>query len=190
MLDMNCWNSIVHACWFISPEQCCSNRPEQHCWQQCSQGAAQHCSRLFRTVLFRPVDNLQQVVRFYACSCDMVSWFSGRGKKTCWNTWNAVEHVTQAFCALTTIPNAIDHWFQTLERFVVLLYDRTSSLYCVNEVRKVLFTKKGRQLGKIPPTKAALLQHVTRAVYKTVNCWGQMLIRTQENFQFPLSVTV
>ena len=39
--------------------QCCSNRPEQHCWQ--------HCSRLFRTALFTPVDNLQQVVRFYAC---------------------------------------------------------------------------------------------------------------------------
>lgn len=112
--------------------------------------------------------------------CDTVSSFSGRGKKTCWNTWNSVEQVTQAFCALTTLPNAIDDWFQTLERFVVLLYDRTSSLDHVNEARKVLFTQKGRQLDQIPPTKAALLQHVRRTVYQAVHCWGQMLIRTPE----------
>ena len=114
---------------------------------------------------------------------DMVSSYGGRGKKTCWNTWNAVEQVTQAFGALTTLPNAIDDWFQTLERFVVLLYDRTSSLDHVNEARKVILAQKGRQLDQIPPTKAALLQHVRREVYKTVHCWGQMIIRTPKNFQ-------
>ena len=40
----------------------------------CLQGAAQHCSRLFRTVLFRPVDNLQQVVRFYQWRRHGVDW--------------------------------------------------------------------------------------------------------------------
>lgn len=44
----------------------------------------------------------------------------------------------------------------------------------------LLFTQKGRQLDQIPPTKAALLQHVRRAVYQAVHCWGQMLIPTPE----------
>ena len=38
-------------------------------------------------------------------------------------------------------------------------------------------------VDQIPPTKVALLQHVRRAVYRAVHCWGQMLIRTPENFQ-------
>ena len=43
----------------------------------------------------------------------------------------------------------------------------------VNETRKILFTQKGRSLELIPPTRAALLQHVQRAVYQGEYCWGQ-----------------
>ena len=108
--------------------------------------------------------------------CDTVSSFNGRGKKTCWDTWKAVDEVTPAFSALTVTPNTIDDWLETLERFVVLLYDRTSSLDNVNEARKMLFTQKGRELHHIPPTKAALQQHIRRAVYQAAYCWGQMLV--------------
>jgi len=52
-----------------------------------------------------------------------------------------------------------------LERFVILLYDKTSECTYVNEARKVLFTK-GRQIDRIPPTKAALKEHVKRATYQ------------------------
>ena len=47
-----------------------------------------------------------------------------------------------------------------LERFVVLLYDRTSGILNVNESRKYLFTQKGRSLENLPQTLAALKQHV------------------------------
>ena len=51
-----------------------------------------------------------------------------------------------------------------------------SSVAYVNDARKVLFTKKGRELDQIPPTKAALVQYVRRAVYQAAYCWGQMLV--------------
>ena len=45
-----------------------------------------------------------------------------------------------------------------IERFVVLLYDRTSETVCVNEARMELFVQKGRYIDHIPPESSALLQ--------------------------------
>ncbi|CAH3139830.1 unnamed protein product [Porites lobata] len=47
---------------------------------------------------------------------------------------------------------------------VVLLYDRKSSLLKVNEARQELFCKKSREFDSISPTKAALEQHIRRAL--------------------------
>ena len=66
-----------------------------------------------------------------------------------------------------------------LERFVVLLYDRTSNLTKVNEARQELFSKKSRDLECIPPTRAALEQHDRRAVLQGGHVWGQTLLPTQ-----------
>ena len=62
-----------------------------------------------------------------------------------------------------------------LEQFVVLLYDRTSDLLQVNDARKQLFTQKSRSLENIPPTCAALKEHVKRASYQAY-CWNQALV--------------
>ena len=59
-----------------------------------------------------------------------------------------------------------------LERFTILLYDRTSTSTCINETRQLLFTRKGRQMQGLPPTKAALEQHIKRAVLQGVHDWG------------------
>ena len=69
--------------------------------------------------------------------CDTVSFFGGRGKRTAWNTWKAYKDVTPAFCTLVSTPTlqTIKEWLGQLERFVVLLYDRSSSQQSVNEVR-------------------------------------------------------
>ena len=45
------------------------------------------------------------------------------------------------------------------ERFVTLMYDRTSTCTTVNEARKDLFTMKERIIENIPPTYGALLEH-------------------------------
>ena len=57
-------------------------------------------------------------------------FFGNRGKRTAWNTQKAFNEVTPAFCALAA---ALEHRAMAtsndpLERFMVLLYDRMSSL--------------------------------------------------------------
>ena len=114
--------------------------------------------------------------------CDTVSCFSGRGKKTAWEPWKACDEVsdevTKAFCALAVTPtiSSVDDYMDALERFVVLLYDRTSCQEHVNMARKHLFTQSGRSIEAIPPTREALIQHIKRAAYQAGFCWGQMMI--------------
>ena len=64
----------------------------------------------------------------------------------------------EAFCALASTPYAVDQCLELLERYVVLLYDHTSSLTAVNQARKELFTHKGRSIEGLPPTQAALIE--------------------------------
>ncbi len=92
---------------------------------------------------------------------DTVSSFCGRGKKTAWDTWMNFDEITTAFCDLAATPDisVINDWIEPLERFVILLYDRTSSQESVNQARKQLFTQKGRTIDGLPPTKALLVQH-------------------------------
>ena len=114
--------------------------------------------------------------------CDTVSFFGGKGKKTAWNTWKAYKEVTPAFCALAAKPSpqTIQEWLGLLERFVILLYDRSSSQECVNQARKQLFTQKGRAIENLPPTHAALTEHIKRAAYQAGYCWAQMAIKAPE----------
>ena len=96
---------------------------------------------------------------------DTVSFFRNRGKKSAWYVWNVFPELTPVLCALKASPEIItEESLAVLERLVVLLYDRTSSLLKVNEARQELFCKKSREFDSIPPTKAALEQHIRRAV--------------------------
>ena len=97
---------------------------------------------------------------------DTVSSFGGRGKRTAWDTWKAYDDVTAAFCALVATPVSMEEWMKPLERFVVLMYDRTSSETTVNQTRKQLFTQKGRAFDGLPPTQAALIQHIKELYIK------------------------
>ena len=56
-------------------------------------------------------------------------------------------------------------YFQILERFTILLYNKTSGLENVDEARMELFCHGNKTMEKIPPTKAALLRHSKRATY-------------------------
>ena len=72
-----------------------------------------------------------------------------------------------------------DAYMIQLERFVVLMYDRTSECQEVNEARKQLFIQKSRTLETIPPAKAALEQHIKRASYQA-HCWSQALVQNPQ----------
>ena len=59
--------------------------------------------------------------------CDTVSSFGGRGKKSAWDRWIAFPAVSEAFQSLAISPAEMStETMALLERFVVLLYDRTS----------------------------------------------------------------
>lgn len=108
--------------------------------------------------------------------CETVSAFAGRGKKTAWETWKVFPEVTVAFEEPLHMPADVSvEAMALLERFVVLMYDRTSDSLQVNDARKQLFTQKSRTLENIPPTQAALMQHIKRACYQA-NSWNQALV--------------
>ncbi len=112
--------------------------------------------------------------------CDTVSSFCGRGKKTAWNTWKVFPEATQAFEELQQVnTNISESAMATVERFVVLLYDRTSNILNVNDSRKHLFIQKARSLENLPPTQEALKQHTRRAIYQEY-CWNRALLAQQE----------
>ena len=86
----------------------------------------------------------------------LVSVDRGKGKKSAWQTWNVCEDVTETFKKLSNCPQEVsDDDLQKLEKFVVLMYDRSSAASCVNEARLDHFARKQRTYDAIPPTRAA-----------------------------------
>ena len=112
--------------------------------------------------------------------CDSVSSFVGRRKKTAWKIWKVFPWVTDAFEELLRMPSDVsEESMSLLERFVVLMYDRASDIREVNDARKQLFAHKPRALDNIPPTQAALQQHIKRASLQA-NCLNQTLVLNPE----------
>lgn len=118
---------------------------------------------------------------FHAISgCDTVSAFHGIGKRTAWAVWCSMPQLKPIFARLSHAPSQVSpDDLEQIERYVVLLYQRTSALCHVNEARKQLFTQN-RKMENIPPTLHALEQHVKRAVYQAGHIWGQSLIGDPE----------
>ena len=77
--------------------------------------------------------------------CDTVSGFFNIGKATAWKTWKIYNEVTPVFIDLANCPNTVSaENLQILERFVILMYNKTSDDESVNSCRKHLFTMKGK----------------------------------------------
>ncbi len=83
--------------------------------------------------------------------CDQTSAFCGKGKKTAWGTLKVYGAATEAFQILGQTPTdeSIATIMPTLERFVILMYDRSNAAKCINDARKDLFTRKGRSIDGI-----------------------------------------
>ena len=116
--------------------------------------------------------------------CDIVSAFRGRAMMSAWQSWNAcpaVSHVFVQLSKLKQIPPVLDEKaFEALQKFVVIIYDKTSTATGVNEARLELFARKQRSFDSIPPTKAALLEHSKRAVYQSGVIWSQSAVSQPE----------
>ena len=70
------------------------------------------------------------------------------------------------FSKLSQYPPVLDdEHLETLEKFMVMMWDRSSTAEGVDDERLDLFARKQRPFEAIPPTRAALKQPVKRAVY-------------------------
>ena len=102
---------------------------------------------------------------------DTTSAFRNKGKKTAWNTWKAFDEATETFANLAVEPflsiEDDSKEVETLERFVIYMYIKSSPLLKVNDARKEIFCKKNQSMENLPPTKNALIQHIKRSVYQT-----------------------
>ena len=109
--------------------------------------------------------------------CDQVSAFTGCGKRTAWKTWENSPSITSIFTQLADRPtvDTVQSNIKYLERFVCLMYCNTTTAVEVNKCRRELFVKKGRQMEGLPLTRAALIQHVYRAIYQAGYVWSQAL---------------
>lgn len=89
--------------------------------------------------------------------CDTTSQFFGKGKKTSWDSWKAYPEVTEAFLSISDHPfqslQLNSHLFELLERYTCILYDKTTSICSVNELRQELFCKRSKMMENIPPTQ-------------------------------------
>ena len=114
--------------------------------------------------------------------CDQTSFFANCRKKSAWSTWFNFDGVTETFIKLSSKPTitTVKEAMPMLERFVVLMYDRSSNCIDVNSCRRNLFVKKGRGMEALPPTFAALLQHSYRAAYQAGYVWRQSLVGQQQ----------
>ena len=120
----------------------------------------------------------RSLIAFHAFTgCDQTSSFAGRGKKVAWTTWKVYDKITPAFFTLSSMPteDILKEHMPTIERCVVLMYDRTSFCLTVNEAHKDLFTRKGQSIENIPPSYGALVEHTKRIAYQAGHCWGQSL---------------
>ena len=92
--------------------------------------------------------------------CDTTSGFAGYGKKTAWSTWKTLPQLTDALLKLPCAPSKIpEDAMLILERFVILLYDKTGTCIDRDKAQQKLFTKR-TNMKAITPSRAALEQHV------------------------------
>ena len=85
----------------------------------------------------------QALLAFHAFTgCDQTSSFLHYGKKTAWGAWGAFDEVTAAFQALSNAPtvDVVDEVMSMLERYVTIMYDRTSICMKVNARRDPIQT--------------------------------------------------
>lgn len=106
--------------------------------------------------------------------CDTTSSVQGKGKASFNETWKKMPCMTPVFERMSlSVGDVSETDTDYLEQFVVAMYCGTFDGKKVNDARRYLFTTRGKAIENIPPTSAALKEHVKRSVLqarKWYNC--------------------
>jgi len=111
---------------------------------------------------------------FHAFSgANITGRFAGKGKLTCWQALSRCSmEVISAFAALGTSEELGVDTERAIETFVCQLYEPGTTVVDVGDLRWKLFTKKQLEAQKLPPTRGALHEAISRAHYQAM-VWYQ-----------------
>ena len=111
---------------------------------------------------------------------DNTSFFSGTGKKSAYAKWSMrPEHTTMLCHLMDKQVTPSSDGIAVIESFVILLYSVSCTLTAVNQARQQIFAQSFRTFEYLPPTKAALVEHVKRPTHQAGYVWGQSIIAKQ-----------
>ena len=93
--------------------------------------------------------------------------------------WNVFENATEVFhCLSSPCDNLTQSEIGVLEECAVIMYDQSSSTNKVNDASLDLFARKQHPYNGIPPSRAALVEHIKRSVLQAGHTWGQSLCKS------------
>ena len=140
----------------------------QKMWITFGQGSSLRCIAVHDITSAIGPEKMRGLFFFHAFTgCDVTSAFRGKGKKSVWLTWDVCAEASDVFKKLSQYPPTVtDEDLKVLEKFVITMYDRSSTTTCVNDTRLDIFARKQRSYKAIPQTQSALLQHTKRAAYQ------------------------
>ena len=96
-----------------------------------------------------------------------MSAFVGKGKKTVWQAWNIFENTTEVCrCFSSLCGNLPENEIGVFEEFLAIMYGRSTSTNKVNEAHLDSFARKQRPYNGIPPSKAALIEHIKHDIHR------------------------
>ena len=146
-------------------------------------GSGKHLHNLPAHTIARSLgqDKSSALPMFHAITgCDTVSFFGGRGKKTAWGVWKVFPELTPVLRALAASTEDIsEEHMAVIERFAILLYDRTSSLRNINEARQELFSKSQEASTTFLPPERHLLTMPREQCFKVVLSGSKPFLRSQ-----------
>ena len=124
-----------------------------------------------RYISIHDICNVMSPVKAYALpafhaltGCDNTSFFSGTGKKYAYRKWSIRPDLTTTLCYLMERPRTITlEDIKVIDSFAVSLYSITCPFTEVNQAHQQIFVQPSRTFEYLPPTKAALIEHIKRA---------------------------
>ena len=76
-------------------------------------------------------------------NCDTVSAFTSHGKRTALITWNSFPELTETLLSLSFTSHSIpEEAMNIIERFVILMYDKTSRCTDIDKAGRKMFAKR------------------------------------------------
>ena len=120
--------------------------------------------------------------------CYVTSSFAGKGKRSAWVAWRVCPMITDVLCDLASQPsNVPDEAMQELERFVAVMYVRTSELFKVNDARQSMFSKGSRSMENTHPLLMPVINTHVEQLTKLAMCRLLAFRKLQQPFHFQLT---